>query len=393
MDLISPIASKSDDFVRLRRQLHSHPELAFEEYVTADLIAAKLLEWDIPLDRQIGKTGVVGTIKRGNSSRAIGLRAEIDALPIQELNKFCYASKVPGRMHACGHDGHVVMLLAAAQYLSKEANFNGTIYLIFQPAEEAGAGARAMVQDGLFDRFSMEAVFGMHNCPETPVGTFRVRTGPILAASSDFRLLIRGKGTHAAMPHKGVDPLPVACQIVQSFYTALSRTVDPSQSAVLSVTSIRGGTVINAISDTCEVSGTLRTFDELLMQSIEQRMQQIAQHTCLAFNAACEFECQHDYPATVNDRRLSAIAAKVMASVVGKPRVIGHERMLGAEDFAYMSSAKPGCYCFIGSGRTPTVSNTVYGMLHTDTYDFNDEVIPIGATYWVRLAEACLPET
>ena len=287
--LIEPIRAEAAAMESLRRDIHAHPEIAFEEQRTSDLIAAKLIEWGIPVHRGLGKTGVVGIVKGGSGDRAVGLRADIDALPMTEHNSFAHASVHPGKMHACGHDGHTAMLLAAARYLSVHRNFNGTVYLIFQPAEESRGGAREMIKDGLFSLFPMEAIFGVHNWPGMAAGCFAIKAGPVFASSNEFQITIRGKGAHAAMPHNGIDPLPVACQMVPAFQTIISRNKRPIDAGVISVTMIHGGEATNVIPDSCELRGTVRAFTLEVLDMIERRMRQIAEATCQAFGATCEF--------------------------------------------------------------------------------------------------------
>jgi len=396
MKLIDSIVAQAEEMAALRRDIHAHPELCFEEVRTADLVAQKLTEWGIPVHRGLGTTGVVGIIKNGTSARAIGLRADMDALPMQECNTFRHASQHPGRMHACGHDGHTAMLLAAARHLANHRHFDGTVVLIFQPAEEGGGGAREMMKDGLFDKFPVEAVFGMHNWPGSAVGKFAVSPGPVMASSNEFKITIHGKGGHAALPHDGLDPVPVACQMVQAFQTIISRNKKPIDAGVISVTMIHAGEATNVIPDCCELQGTVRTFSLEVLDLIEQRMQQIAEHTCAAFDMRCEFEFARNYPPTINSAREAAFARQVMASIVGAANVLEQEPTMGAEDFSYMLQAKPGCYSFIMNGDGAH-RNMGHGggpcMLHNASYDFNDALIPLGATYWVRLAEAWLKTT
>ncbi|MCM2295874.1 M20 aminoacylase family protein [Rhodoferax sp.] len=395
MKVIEFIAAQAATLAVARREIHSHPELGFEEIRTADLVARKLTEWGIQVHRGLGGTGVVGMVKNGSSQRVIGLRADMDALPMQESNTFAHASQHDGKMHACGHDGHVAMLLAAAQYLAQHRNFDGTVYLVFQPAEESGGGAREMVRDGLFEKFPMQAVFAMHNWPGMPVGSFAASPGPVMASSSEFKITIRGKGGHAALPHNGLDPVPVACQMVQAFQTIISRNKKPIDAGVISVTMIHAGQAKNVIPDSCELQGTVRTFTPEVLDLIERRMQEVAEHTCAAFGASCEFEFVRKYPSTINSARDAALARQVMIDIVGEANVLVQEPTMGAEDFAFMLQAKPGAYCFIGNGEG---SHREIGhgggpcMLHNPSYDFNDALIPLGGTYWVRLAEAWLAQ-
>ena len=393
MKLIDSIVGQAAGIAAIRRDIHAHPELCFEEVRTADLVAAKLTEWGIPVHRGMGTTGVVGIVQNGSSSRAIGLRADIDALPMQEFNTFAHASRHQGKMHACGHDGHTAMLLAAAQHLAKNRHFDGTVYLIFQPAEEGGGGAREMIKDGLFERFPMEAVFGMHNWPGLPVGSFAVSEGPVMASSNEFKITIRGKGSHAALPHMGTDPVPIACQMVQAFQTIISRNKKPVDAGVISVTMVHAGEATNVVPDSCELQGTVRTFTLEVLDLIEQRMQAIAENICAAFDAQCEFAFERNYPPTVNHPAETAFAREVMAGIVGEGNVRVQEPTMGAEDFAYMLQARPGAYCFIGNGDGAHRDIGHGGgpcTIHNPSYDFNDELIPLGASYWVRLAEAWL---
>jgi hippurate hydrolase len=395
MEVLEYIVARAAAFSRDRRDIHAHPELGFEEVHTAELVSKKLTEWGIPVHCGLGGTGVVGIIKNGNSGRAIGLRADMDALPMQEFNTFAHASQHAGKMHACGHDGHVVMLLAAAQYLAEHRNFDGTVYLIFQPAEESGGGAREMLTDGLFEKFPMQAVFGMHNWPGMPVGSFAVSPGPVMASSNEFKITIHGKGGHAALPHNGLDPVPVGCQIVQAFQTIISRNKKPIDAGVISVTMFHAGEATNVIPDSCELQGTVRTFIPEVLDLIEQRMQQIVEHTCAAFGVTCEFAFVRKYPSTINSPREVALARQVMADIVGASHVLVQEPTMGAEDFAYMLQVKPGAYCFIGNGEGQHREIGHGGgpcMLHNPSYDFNDALIPTGGTYWVRLAEAWLAQ-
>ena len=390
MKIIDSIVTQAASIAAVRRDIHAHPELCFEEVRTADLVAAKLTEWGIPIHRGLGTTGVVGIVKSGTSNRAIGLRADMDALPMQEFNTFSHASRHAGKMHACGHDGHTAMLLAAAQHFAKHRNFDGTVYLIFQPAEEGGGGAREMIQEGLFDLFPMDAVFGLHNWPGYAVGKFAVSPGPVMASSNEFRVVIRGKGGHAALPHNGLDPVPVACQLVQGFQTIITRNKKPIDAGVISVTMIHAGEATNVIPDSCELRGTVRTFSLEVLDMIERRMQQITEHTCAAFDMTCEFTFSRNYPPTINSAKEAEFARRVMTSIVGEDNVVVQEPTMGAEDFSFMLLAKPGCYSFIANGDG-THREMGHGggpcMLHNPSYDFNDDLIPLGATYWVRLAE------
>ncbi|MDE2400127.1 MAG: amidohydrolase [Burkholderiales bacterium] len=377
----------------LRRDLHAHPELCFEEDRTSDLIAKTLEGFGIEVHRGLGKTGVVGVIQGHPGPHSVGLRADIDALPMTEYNQFAHASRRPGKMHACGHDGHTAILLAAAQHLSSHRDFAGTVYVVFQPAEEGGGGAAKMMHDGLFTRFPMQAIFGMHNWPGMAVGEFAIKTGPCFASSNEFLITIRGKGSHAAMPHLGIDPVPVACQLVQSFQTILTRNVRAIDTGVISVTMIQAGEATNVVPDVVTMQGTVRTFTLDVLDLIEERMRAITEHTCTAFGASCEFEFARNYPPTINHPAETEFVRQVMVDVVGADRVLEFEPTMGAEDFSYFLQKMPGAYFVIGNGDG---SHRAGGhglgpcMLHNPSYDFNDELIPLGATLWVTLAKQWL---
>ena len=393
MQLIESILADAASITALRRDIHAHPELCFQEQRTSDLIAQALTDWGIPVHRGMGKTGVVGIIKNGTSGRALGLRADIDALPVTERNQFAHASKHPGKMHACGHDGHTAMLLAAAKHLSRHRNFDGTVYLIFQPAEEGGGGAREMIKDGLFTRFPMEAVFGAHNWPGMAVGQFALRAGPCYASSNEFKITINGKGAHGAMPHLGVDPVPAACAMVTGFQTIISRNKRPIDTGVISVTMIHTGEATNVIPEACVIEGTVRTFTTEVLDLIEARMRSMAEATALAYECSCDFEFNRNYPPTINHEAETVFAQQVLADVVGTENVLDFEPTMGAEDFSYYLQEKPGCYFMIGNGDgAHRVGGHGMGpcMLHNPSYDFNDDLIPLGATAWVRLAETWL---
>ncbi len=395
MQLIESILADAAAIATIRRDIHAHPELCFEEVRTADVIAKALTDWGIPIHRGLGKTGVVGIVKNGTSDRAVGLRADIDALPMTEHNQFAHASTHPGKMHACGHDGHTAMLLAAARHLARHRNFDGTVYLVFQPAEEGGGGAREMMKDGLFEQFPMEAIFGAHNWPGMPVGQFALKSGGMLASSNEFRIVIRGKGSHAALPHNGIDPVPIACQMVQGFQTIITRNRRPVDPGVISVTMIHAGEATNVVPDSCELQGTVRTFTFELLDLIEQRMKEVAEHTCAAFGATCEFSFTRNYPPTINHVKETDFTRRVLGTVVGPDNVVDFEPTMGAEDFSFFLQAKPGCYFMIGNGDGAHREGG-HGlgpcMLHNPSYDFNDDLIPLGATAWVRMAEEWLAQ-
>jgi len=393
MKLLEPVVAEISALRALRRDLHAHPELGFEERRTSDLIARSLEGWGIPVHRGLGGTGIVGVIRQGSGGRSVGLRADMDALPVTEQNVFPHRSVHPGKMHACGHDGHVAMLLAAAQYLSRHRNFDGTVYLVFQPAEEGGGGAREMLKDGLFKRFPMEAIFGAHNWPGLGVGQFALKSGPIFASANDFRITIRGKGAHAAIPQNGIDPVPVACQMVQAFQTIITRNQRPIDTGVISVTMIHAGEATNAIPDNCELQGTVRTFTTETLDLIESRMRRIAEATCQAFEATCEFHFRRNYPPTVNHPNETEFVRRTLVNFAGPDTVQEFEGTMAAEDFSYYLLQKPGCWFLIGNGdgqHRPGGHGGGPCMLHNASYDFNDALLPLGGSMWVRLAEAWL---
>ena len=393
MQLIESILADAAAITTLRRDIHAHPELCFQEHRTAELIAKALTDWGIPIHRGLGGTGVVAILKNGSSGRAVGLRADIDALPVTERNTFAHASQHPGKMHACGHDGHTAMLLAAAKHLSRHRNFDGTVYLIFQPAEEGGGGAREMIKDGLFTQFPMEAVFGAHNWPGMAVGQFALRSGPCYASSNEFEITVKGRGAHGAMPHLGIDPVPAACAMVQGFQTIISRNKRPLDTGVISVTMIHTGEATNVIPEECVVRGTVRTFTTEVLDMIESRMRAMTEATALAYECGCDFEFSRNYPPTLNHEAETSFVQQVLAEVVGAENVLDFEPTMGAEDFSYYLQEKPGCYFMIGNGDGAHRQGG-HGlgpcMLHNPSYDFNDDLIPLGATAWVRLAETWL---
>ncbi|MYM33586.1 amidohydrolase [Duganella sp. FT94W] len=395
MKLVDPIIAFQSEIQAIRRDLHAHPELCYEEKRTADVVAAKLTEWGIPVLRGLGVTGVVGIIRNGTSSRAIGLRADMDALPMQEVNTFAHASRHPGKMHACGHDGHTAMLLGAARHLASHRNFDGTVYLIFQPAEEGGGGARRMIEDGLFEQCPMDAVYGMHNWPGIPSGHMSVTPGPQMASSNEFYLTVKGKGGHAAQPHKCIDPVIIGMQIAQAWQTIVSRRTNPIDTAVLSLTQFHAGTATNVIPDEAKLAGTVRTLSGKVLDAIERQMEEVAVNTAAAFGAQAEFKFRRNYPPLVNHPEATRFAVEVMKSVVGADKVDDQtEPSMAAEDFAYFLQAKPGCYIFIGNGEGDHRDGG-HGLgpcvLHNGSYDFNDNLLPVGASFWVKLVETSLP--
>ncbi len=392
MKILEPFLNWQSEMQAIRRDIHAHPELAYQEQRTADIVATTLEGWGIPIHRGLGGTGVVGIIAgRSAGTRAIGLRADMDALPMQELNTFPHASQHQGKMHGCGHDGHTAMLLNAARYLSEHRNFDGTVYVIFQPAEEGGAGARRMMEDGLFIKFPMDAVFGMHNWPGIPVGNFGVTAGPIMASSNVFSITVRGKGAHGGMPNLGIDPIMASVQIAQALQTIITRNRNPLDAAVLSITQMHAGSADNVIPTEALMRGTVRTFTIETLELIEQRMREIVQHTSAAMGCEADFTFTRTYPPTINHLRETEFCARVMESIVGPDHVNDHvQPTMGAEDFAFMLLEIPGCYAWIGNGMGDhRLSGHGLGpcMLHNGSYDFNDALLPLGATYWVRLAE------
>jgi hippurate hydrolase len=371
-----------------RRDLHAHPEIAFEEHRTASFVADRLESFGVEVHRGLAKTGVVGQLKAGSGNRAIALRADMDALPMEEHNAFGHRSEVPGMMHACGHDGHTTMLLGAAKYLAETKDFDGTVYFIFQPAEEAEGGGEVMVKEGLFEQFPVEAVFGLHNWPGMPAGQFGIAAGPMMAAFDTFDLKIAGKGSHGAMPHQGVDSIVTAAQLVTALQTIASRNTDPLDAVVVSVTQIHGGDAYNIIPDSVVLKGTVRTFKDSVREGVEPAMRRIANGICEAAGATMELDYHWRYPSTVNHAEETELAATAAAAVVGAENVERHPMpSMGSEDFAYMLRERPGCYVWLGNG--PTEGGC---MLHNPAYDFNDEILPVGASYWATLVEQILPE-
>ena len=370
-----------------RHDIHRHPELAFEERRTADKVADLLQEFGLEVHREVGRTGIVGLLRRGDSTRSIGLRADMDALLIQERNQFDYRSVHDGRMHACGHDGHTAMLLGAARYLAAEGDFDGTAVFIFQPAEEHGEGARAMIEDGLFERFPVDAVYAIHNFPSLETGRFAVRAGSIMAAEDNFEIVIQGVGHHAAMPHLGRDALVVGAQIVTAMQSLLSRRVNPMENAVVSFTEFLTDGTVNVVPGRVVLKGDTRSLTVEVQDLIEENMRRIAGGICDAHGVECEFDYRRNFVPTINTPAEAAIAARVAASVVGEDRVVGDaSAVMTSEDFGYMLQARPGAYLLLGNG-----ADGVGGCsLHNPNYDFNDEILAIGADFWVRLVESQL---
>ncbi|HWJ89136.1 MAG TPA: M20 aminoacylase family protein [Pelagibacterium sp.] len=385
MPVINRVAEFHSDIAAWRQQLHANPELLYDVDETAAFVADKLRSFGVDeVVTGIGRTGVVGLIRgTGTSDKVVGLRADMDALPITERTGKPYASTRDGKMHACGHDGHTAMLLGAARYLAETRSFDGTVAVIFQPAEEGGAGARAMVEDGLMERFGISEVFGMHNMPGIALGHFAMRTGGIMAGTDEFIIDVTGHGGHAAMPHLAIDPVVVSAHIVTGLQTLVSRNLDPIRQAVVSVTTINAGTAHNVIARTAKLTGTVRTLDEAVRTQMEEGMQRLVPQLAKAFGAEAHVTYRRGYPVTVNAPAQTEFSAEVAREVAGEDRVNADvEPTMGGEDFAYMLNARPGAYIFIGNGDSAD--------LHTDTYDFNDEAIPFGVSYWVRIAERAL---
>jgi amidohydrolase len=387
MPIVNRIADFHEELREWRRELHRHPELMYDVHQTAAFVADKLRSFGLDeVVTGIGRTGVVGVIRGrgGKSGRVIGLRSDMDALPITEVTGKPYASLEPGKMHACGHDGHMTMLLGAARYLAETRNFGGTAVIIFQPAEEGGAGGKAMVDDGLMERWAIQEVYSMHNMPGLPPGSIATRPGPLCASTDEFNLLIHGRGGHAAKPHETVDPIIVGTALVQALQTIVSRAIDPLDAVIVSVTQFHGGFRHNIIADKAEIGGTVRTLTPANRDLVEQRIREIAAGIGKSFGATIEVDYDRNYPVTRNHPAEAALAATVATGVVGAANVDGHAPavMIG-EDFAYMLEARPGAMVLIGNGDSAS--------LHSPAYDFNDDVLPVGSSYWARLAETAMP--
>ncbi len=386
MPVLNRVAEFQPEIAAWRQDFHAHPELLFDVHRTAGIVADKLRAFGCDeVVTGIGETGVVAVINgRGTGTRMIGLRADMDALPMTEKTGLPHASTHQGRMHACGHDGHTAMLLGAAKYLTETRNFDGRVALIFQPAEEGGGGGKVMLDDGLLDRFDIAEVYGMHNWPGMPVGTFGIRSGGIMAATDRFYIDIIGKGGHAARPHATIDPIIVAAQMVTALQTIVSRNLDPLDSAVLSVTMVEAGEADNVISRTAKITGTVRTLDGGVQDFIEARLAEFVPQFARSFGAEASVRYARGYPVTVNAPEQTQFAASVAREIVGSAQVDADaEPSMGGEDFSFMLNERPGAYIFLGNGDSTE--------LHTDTYDFNDEAIPVGVSYWVRLVEKALP--
>ena len=394
MKLLEPFLQWQHEIKAIRRDIHAHPELAYQEQRTSDLVAKLLTDWGIPTHRGLGGTGVVGVIqgtKPHDKGNAIGLRADMDALPMQELNTFEHASQHPGTMHGCGHDGHTAMLLNAARYLADHKDFAGTVYLIFQPAEEGAAGAKRMIEDGLFEKFPMKAVFGMHNWPGLATGTFGVTPGPIMASSNEFVIDIIGKGAHGGMPHLGYDPIMAGVNVAQALQTIVSRNCHPLEAGVVSVTQFHAGSAMNVIPTEAQLMGTVRAFTNDTLDLIERRMGEIVEHTSRAMSCEGKLNFKRNYPPTINSEAETAFCVEVMQEIVGPDHVNARVvPTMGAEDFAFMLEQVPGCYVWIGNG-TGDHRDAGHGlgpcMLHNGSYDFNDDLLPLGGTFWVKIVE------
>ncbi len=376
------------ELTALRRDIHAHPELAFDEHRTADLVASELESYGLEVQRGIARTGVVGVLRAGSSGRMIGLRADMDALPLPELNEFPHRSKHPGKMHGCGHDGHTAMLLGAARHLAAHPDFDGIAVFIFQPAEESEGGAAVMIEDGLFERFPVESVYGLHNWPGIPVGEMAVMPGPVMAGTCGFEIIVRGHGCHAAMPHQGVDAIVAGAQLVQALQTVVSRNLHPCESAVVSVTQFHAGEAWNVIPEEVVLRGTIRSFKSEVQETVERAIERLCSGIAAANGAQISVHFDHRYPATVNSVNEANFCREVAAEVFGGERVLTDVLpSMGAEDFAYMLREKPGCYVWLGNGP-----GTGGCTLHNPHYDFNDDILGFGVAYWVRLVQKALPQ-
>ena len=387
MPILNSINQMLDEMKSWRQDLHKIPEIGLEEYETSKYIKNKLKEFNINFKEGYSNTGLVAWVKgnKGNSNKSIGLRADFDALPMPEKNNFDHKSTKDGMMHACGHDGHTSMLLGAAKYISENNDFDGTVYFIFQPGEEGFAGGKKMIEDGLFDDFSIDEVYALHNWPDLPLGSFGVNSGPMMAAVDEFDIIVKGKGGHAAFPQLVIDPIIVASQIVTAIQTIISRSTDPVDKALISITKIHGGTAYNVIDDEVKLSGTIRTFKPETRSFIEKRIEEIANGIAKAHGAGAniEFDLINKYPPTINSKKESEFAAKIAKQMVGEENVnTDIDPSMGGEDFSYLLNKKPGSYLYIGQGDENHKAH-----LHTTKYDFNDNLLPIGVNYWVNLVK------
>ena len=379
------IAEIQDEMIALRRSIHAHPELGFEEFITSELVAERLTEWGFQVSKGVGKTGVVATLKNGEG-RSLGLRADMDALPIQEITGLPYASRVDGVMHACGHDGHTATLLAAGKYLAQTRAFNGTLHLVFQPAEEGLGGARKMLEDGLLERFPCDAIFAMHNVPGYPAGHFGFYSGPFMASADTVTIKIIGNGGHGAVPHKAIDPVVVCSSIVMALQSIVSRNVNPQEMAIITVGSIHSGTASNVIPASAEMSLSVRALTPEIRQLLEVRITELAKGQAASFGAQAHIDYQHCHPVLINHPDETAFAREVARDWLGEGQLIDDLRPFTAsEDFAFILEKCPGSYLVIGNGQGESGC-----LLHNPAYDFNDACLPIGASYWVKLAERFL---
>ncbi len=384
------IAASHTELTDIRRDFHAHPELGYEEFRTSEIVARKLKEYGCDVVTGIAKTGVVGTIRVGNSPRAIGLRADMDCLPMDELNTFAHKSTHKGRMHGCGHDGHTTMLLGAAKYLSATRNFEGAVHFFFQPAEEGGGGGRVMVEEGLFDKFPCESVFGMHNRPSLPVGSFAVRSGPMMAAAGRFDINITGKGTHGARPETGIDPVLVGGHIITALQSIVSRNISPHSPIVISVTQMHAGDAYNVIPASAVLRGTFRAFTPDLITKIMENMERVAKGVASAMGAKVECRFERGYPPLINNHDEAMFAADIAETIVGKENVNRNGPMvMGSEDFSYMLNACPGAFVLIGNGGAEEGSPSQCEV-HNPNYDFNDDILPLGAQFFSKLVETKL---
>jgi len=391
MSIISKKSDLHEQMVTWRHHLHQHPELSFKENVTSDYIASVLQSHDIEIHRGLAVTGIIATVHGQRDGNVIGLRADMDALPIQELNDFSYKSVHDGKMHACGHDGHSTMLLGAAIYLKENNDFSGTVHFIFQPAEEGGGGGRVMVEEGIFDKFPCQAVYGMHNFPGIAEGKFAVHDTAVMAANETLNINVKGKGGHAAMPDKCIDPVVVGAQIISALQSVVARNVAPLNSAVVSITMINAGTVSNVVPDDMQLTGSLRYFSKEVGDEVKEKIKNIVEGISQSMGASATFESVPNYPATINMPKHSELCANAAAMVVGENNVLRNEQpTMGSEDFAFLLNASEGAYIWIGNGLVPEDSPKGGCMLHNTQYDFNDEILSIGASYWVQLVQNIL---
>ncbi|PWS38153.1 amidohydrolase [Falsiroseomonas bella] len=388
MPILNRIAEFQPEMTGWRQDFHQHPELRFEEHRTAAQVAKLLRSWGIETHTNIATTGVVGVLRAGGGTRSIGLRADMDALPMPEETGLPYASVTPGKMHACGHDGHTAMLLGAAKYLAETKNFDGTVVFIFQPAEEGGAGAKVMMEEGLFSRFPCDAVYGMHNDPTLPFGQADIRDDVMMAAADGFTITVQGAGGHAARPHAGVDPIIVGAQMVTALQSIVSRRVDPLESAVVSITQFHAGTAQNVIADTAMLNGTVRTLSPAVRDLVEVTMRRVVEATAAAHDATVRLEYSRGYPPTINHADQARRAARAAETVLGGGRIHRDKPpVMGAEDFAYFLEDRPGAYIKLGQAQGSKGARPV----HTTLYDFNDELLPVGASFFATLVEQELP--